>query len=272
MIVQYVDDRHALARWPASGWPSAFGVSSLAVYLLGPTVKAAGFTTLLMVLAILAACTTLFASLLPTYAPKPTVVIGSNPRTSNLRRAGSPELRGPLREQSLGEGQSRVLRSPSTDDFLFDLVPYRRLRSSVDGEGVRPASLIRGGRDHRGAASSRRWCSSPTCSPRSIGFPKVPLIYNVVWKTVLYVGASLLVHYLEHLIPLWWRLGFTAANEHLWRELVWAHFGRSSSGSWCRSSSYCVMRELVRAIGRDRVLENLLRHSRLATRLVTRAR
>ena len=51
-----------------------FGVSSLAVYLLGPTVKAAGFTTLLMVLAVLASFTTLFALLLPTYAPKPTMV------------------------------------------------------------------------------------------------------------------------------------------------------------------------------------------------------
>ncbi len=77
---------------------------------------------------------------------------GSNPRTSNLRRAGSPELRGQFREQSLGDDQARVLRSPSSSDFLFDLVPYRRLRSGVDGEGVRPASLIGGGRDHRGVA------------------------------------------------------------------------------------------------------------------------
>jgi len=62
-----------------------FGVSSLAVYLLGPTVKAAGFTTLLTVLAILAACTTLFASLLPTYAPKPSIVPTSTPAAEPAR-------------------------------------------------------------------------------------------------------------------------------------------------------------------------------------------
>jgi len=57
----------------------SFGVSALAVYALGPTVKAAGFTTLLTVLALLAACTTFFASLLPTYAPKPTVIPAPTP-------------------------------------------------------------------------------------------------------------------------------------------------------------------------------------------------
>jgi len=73
MIVQYVDDRMR-SRVAGIRLAVGFGVSSLAVYLLGPTVKAAGFTTLLTILALLAACTTLFASLLPTYAPKPTVV------------------------------------------------------------------------------------------------------------------------------------------------------------------------------------------------------
>lgn len=64
MIVQYVDDR---MRSRVSGMRLAvsFGVSSLAVYLLGPTVKAAGFTTLLMVMATISACTTLFVAMLP---------------------------------------------------------------------------------------------------------------------------------------------------------------------------------------------------------------
>jgi hypothetical protein len=43
----------------------SFGVSALAVYLLGPTVKAASFTTLLLVMAGLATLTTVFVSLLP---------------------------------------------------------------------------------------------------------------------------------------------------------------------------------------------------------------
>jgi hypothetical protein len=85
-------------------------------------------------------------------------------------------------------------------------------------------------------------------------FPEKPLIYNVVWKTGLYVGASLLAHYLEQLIPLWWRLGFTAANERLWTELVWAHFWAIQLWLVVLIFIYCVARELVRVIGRDRVL------------------
>jgi MFS family permease len=68
MIVQYVDDR---MRSRVSGMRLAvsFGVSSLAVYLLGPTVKAAGFATLLLVMATISACTTLFVSMLPGRIP-----------------------------------------------------------------------------------------------------------------------------------------------------------------------------------------------------------
>ena len=50
MIVQYVDDRMR-SRVAGMRLAVSFGVSALAVYLLGPTVKAAGFTTLLLVMA-----------------------------------------------------------------------------------------------------------------------------------------------------------------------------------------------------------------------------
>ena len=68
MIVQYVDDR---MRSRVSGMRLAvsFGVSSLAVYLLGPTVKTAGFTTLLVVMALISAPTTLFVAFLPGRLP-----------------------------------------------------------------------------------------------------------------------------------------------------------------------------------------------------------
>jgi MFS family permease len=69
MIVQYVDDRMR-SRVAGIRLAVGFGVSSPAVHPLGPPV----FTTLLTVLAVLAACTTFFAALLPTYAPKATVV------------------------------------------------------------------------------------------------------------------------------------------------------------------------------------------------------
>jgi hypothetical protein len=46
-------------------------VSALAVYLLGPTVKAAGFTTLLLLMAGISSLTTLFVSMLPGRVPTP---------------------------------------------------------------------------------------------------------------------------------------------------------------------------------------------------------
>jgi MFS family permease len=64
MIVQYVDDRMR-SRVAGMRLAVSFGVSALAVYLLGPTVKAAGFTTLLLLMAAISATTTLFVSLLP---------------------------------------------------------------------------------------------------------------------------------------------------------------------------------------------------------------
>jgi MFS family permease len=68
MIVQYVDDRMR-SRVAGMRLAVSFGVSALAVYLLGPTVKAAGFTTLLLLMAGISASTTLFVSLLPGRIP-----------------------------------------------------------------------------------------------------------------------------------------------------------------------------------------------------------
>ena len=64
MIVRYVDDS---MRSRVSGMRLAvsFGISSLAVYMLGPVVKAAGFANLLFVMAGIAACTAAFVLLLP---------------------------------------------------------------------------------------------------------------------------------------------------------------------------------------------------------------
>jgi predicted MFS family arabinose efflux permease len=68
LIVQYVDDRMR-SRVAGMRLAVSFGVSSLAVYALGPTVKAAGFGTLLLAMAGLAALTTGFVAMLPSLAP-----------------------------------------------------------------------------------------------------------------------------------------------------------------------------------------------------------
>lgn len=85
-------------------------------------------------------------------------------------------------------------------------------------------------------------------------FPEKPLIYNVVWKTAIYVVASLFVHYLEHLVPVWWRVGgFGAANERLWTEIVWPHFWAIQLWLIVSIFVYCLARELIYVIGRDQV-------------------
>src|SRR5256884_109607 len=68
MIVQYVDDRMR-SRVAGMRLTVSFGVASLAVYLLGPTVKAAGFGTLLTVMAAISAFTTVCVALLPGRLP-----------------------------------------------------------------------------------------------------------------------------------------------------------------------------------------------------------
>jgi len=87
-------------------------------------------------------------------------------------------------------------------------------------------------------------------------FPEKPLIYNVVWKTAIYVAASLLLHYLEHLVPIWWHLGsFSAANDQLAKEIVWPHFWATQLWLVVLIFVYCSLRELARVIGRHRVVQ-----------------
>ena len=78
MIVQYVDDRMR-SRVSGTRLAVSFGVSAVAVYVLGPVVKAAGFTTLLLLMAGISARRALFVSFLPGEEPRrsdrPSVVV-----------------------------------------------------------------------------------------------------------------------------------------------------------------------------------------------------
>jgi hypothetical protein len=86
-------------------------------------------------------------------------------------------------------------------------------------------------------------------------FPEKPLIYNVVWKTVTYWLAASVVHYLEHLVPVWWREGdFAAANHRLLSEIVWPHFWAIQLWLIVLLFVYCALREFVRAVGRREVM------------------
>jgi hypothetical protein len=85
-------------------------------------------------------------------------------------------------------------------------------------------------------------------------FPEKPLIYNVVWKTVIYQVAALLVRYVEHLISFVREHGDLAlANRHLLDEVVWSKFWAVQIWLLILFFVYCALRELVRVLGRERV-------------------
>ena len=64
-------------------------------------------------------------------------------------------------------------------------------------------------------------------------YPHKPLIYNVAWKTTVYVLVATLVHYLEHLADFWKEAGsLVAANQKLLAEIVWPHFWAMERGAY----------------------------------------
>ena len=85
-------------------------------------------------------------------------------------------------------------------------------------------------------------------------YPDKPLIYNVAWKTTIYVLVAMLVHYLERLVDFWREAGgLIAGNERLLAEIVWPHFWAVQIFLVVVILMYCTMRELVRVIGADKV-------------------
>lgn len=85
-------------------------------------------------------------------------------------------------------------------------------------------------------------------------FPRKPLIYNVVWKTTIYVLAALLVRYAEHLFDFWREHGSLAeANRTMLDQVVWPHFWAVQLWLLVLFLMYCSLRELVRALGPARV-------------------
>jgi hypothetical protein len=86
-------------------------------------------------------------------------------------------------------------------------------------------------------------------------FPNKPLIYNVAWKTVIYLLISAVIHYLERLIDFWRQAGsFVVGNKKLFAEIIWPHFWAIQIILFVLIAMYCTMHELVRVIGREKVL------------------
>ena len=89
-------------------------------------------------------------------------------------------------------------------------------------------------------------------------YPDKPLIYNIAWKTVIYLLVAMLLHYLEHLVDFWREAGsLVAGNKKLLAEIVWPHFWAIQILLVVLILIYCTMHEFARLLGRDRVLEML---------------
>jgi len=85
-------------------------------------------------------------------------------------------------------------------------------------------------------------------------FPEHPLIYNVAWKTAIYLVISALIHYAERLYDFAREAGGIAAgNEKLLAEMVWPHFFAIQIILLVLIFMYCSIRELVRVIGKEKV-------------------
>lgn len=86
-------------------------------------------------------------------------------------------------------------------------------------------------------------------------FPNKPLIYNVAWKTLIYLLLSAVIHYLERLIDFWRQTGgFVAGNQKLLSEIIWPHFWAIQIILFVLIAMYCMMHELVRVIGKEKVM------------------
>lgn len=92
-------------------------------------------------------------------------------------------------------------------------------------------------------------------------FPHKPLFYNVAWKTLIYFSASLLFRYGEHLVEHWRETGsFWSAHRALVSSIVWPHFWAIQLWLLVLLLTYCTGREVIRALGQDRVLRLLFTH------------
>jgi hypothetical protein len=98
-------------------------------------------------------------------------------------------------------------------------------------------------------------------------FPEKPLIWNVIWRTLLYAIVAFVVRYLEHLYDFWRKApDLGSANHMLIEQVNWAHFWGLQILLVTLISHYCVLAELARVLG-----EKKLRHMFFGTHHVRKA-
>ena len=90
-------------------------------------------------------------------------------------------------------------------------------------------------------------------------YPHKPLIYNVVWKTIIYGLAALAVQAIEEISPLWWKYQSVRITvERSWDSIIWPHFWAVHIWLVFLLSLYVSFRELARVIGEKKFLQLFL--------------
>jgi len=164
-----------------------------------------------------------------------------------------PSLRTPY-EQGNFKAQRGIFCRASPDDLFFvalHVVAFVRVLM-VKGTGLAPLSTV------SIAVAALILGKSVLISdmlPFINRFPERPLVYNIAWKTLIYLLVSALIHYLEHLYDFSRQAGGIAAgNEKLFAEIVWPHYWAVQIILFVLILMYCTMHELVRVIGKEKVL------------------
>jgi hypothetical protein len=87
-------------------------------------------------------------------------------------------------------------------------------------------------------------------------FPNKPLAYNIAWKTFIYMVAVIIARYLEHFIPFLREHGSVVeAHRRILEGFEWRRFVAIQLWLLVLFLFYAVMFELVRALGKDRVVK-----------------
>jgi len=85
-------------------------------------------------------------------------------------------------------------------------------------------------------------------------FPDKPLIWNVIWKTLMYAVVALVIHYLERFYEYWKEApSIMDVNSLLWSSMNWPRFWAVQILLITLIFMYCVIAELARVIGHDRL-------------------
>jgi hypothetical protein len=85
-------------------------------------------------------------------------------------------------------------------------------------------------------------------------FPRKPLIYNVAWKSFMYLAVATLIHFAERLYDFHKETGgFAGAARKLLGEIVWRHFWAIEILICVLIVGYSIMHELTRVIGKEKV-------------------